>query len=138
MLRLGAEREELSVVDDQTGCPTFARDIAVAIDKLLPTVITAGPNVEWGTYHLVARGSTTWFGFASEIFKLAEDAGLHRPRLKPIPTSGYPTPARRPQFSVLDTSKIERVFGIRLPPWMDSVRDCMRDTGCGQGRPRSA
>ncbi|MFA5950033.1 MAG: dTDP-4-dehydrorhamnose reductase [Hyphomicrobium sp.] len=138
MLRLGAERQELSIVDDQIGTPTYARDIARAIGHVLPQLIDRHEPIKWGTYHLTNSGSTTWFGFATEIFRLAAECGLPVPRLKPIPTSGYPTPARRPQYSVLDTSKIEHAFGVRLPPWEASVQDCMRETVGGQGEPRSA
>ena len=125
MLRLAAERDELAVVDDQHGTPTWADDVAAAIVRILPSLLSDDGTVPWGTYHLTSRGATTWFGFASEIFLLADKSGRKTPRLKPITTADYPTPARRPVYSVLDSSKIERAFGVRLPEWQLSLRDCL-------------
>jgi dTDP-4-dehydrorhamnose reductase len=123
MLRLGRERPELAVVDDQTGAPTCAADIAAAIARI---VEAAGTRDDiWGTYHFANAGSTTWFGFAAEIFAQGRALGWPVPKLKPIATAEYPTPARRPAYSVLDTTKVTRVFGIAPPDWREALTRCM-------------
>ena len=124
MLRLGAERDALRVVDDQRGSPTSADDIAGAVLDIARRLAEGVPGTALGTYHLTNSGETTWYGFAAEIFRLAAAAGMKTPRLEAIPTSEYPTPARRPQFSVLDNAKIERVFSVRLGPWQQSLARC--------------
>ena len=120
MLRLGAEREVLRVVNDQRGCPTFADDLAaglLAIAKRVRSGPAAKAPAAAGTYHLAGGGVATWFEFASAIF-----AQLGRgPRLEPITTAEYPTPARRPANSVLDCSKAKRTFAVELPPWNDGL-----------------
>jgi dTDP-4-dehydrorhamnose reductase len=124
MLRLGRERPELAIVDDQTGAPTYAADVAAAIARIVATV-AAGRDDIWGTYHFASAGSTTWFGFAGEIFTHAQARGWPAPRLKPITTPEYPTPARRPAYSVLDTSKFESVFALAPPDWREALGRCM-------------
>ena len=127
MLRLALTREEIGVVDDQLGSPTYAADLAEGI-----LAIAAAPAGElerkWGTYHLTNAGETTWAGFAREIFARAGALGFRTARVRPIPTAQYPTPAKRPAYSVLDTGKIERAFGIRLPPWQDALQRCLART----------
>ncbi len=113
MMRLGNERTELSVVDDQRGTPTSATDLAGAI----LAIITANKK-EYGIYHYSNAGETTWYGFAKKIFEL----GKININLKPIPTSAYPTPAKRPVYSVLDKNKIESTFGISIVKWEESLR----------------
>ena len=126
MLRLGAERDELGIVDDQTGSPTFAGDIAAAISALAEVVLSGGGDVPWGTYHMSNAGHTTWYGFAKEIFAHAEAAGQKVPSVvKPIATEDYPTPATRPRYSILDTAKLRAAFGIELPPWQDALARCL-------------
>lgn len=126
MLRVGAERDVVRVVADQTGTPTAAADIAAALMAIASTVCRAdGPPV-WGTYHLVAGGTTTWHGFAAEIFATAAALGFKTPRLEAITTADYPTPAVRPAYGVLDTSKLRQTFGIELPAWQQSTTDCIR------------
>jgi dTDP-4-dehydrorhamnose reductase len=120
MLRLGAEREELGIVDDQTGCPTMTGDIAAAILAMVETA-ASGKFRDWGIYHYVGADVVTWYGFAGMIFAEAEAFGRKAPRLRPIGTADYPTPAPRPAYSVLSTAKIERVFGIRPAPLHGSV-----------------
>jgi dTDP-4-dehydrorhamnose reductase len=122
MLRLGAEREELRVVDEQVGAPTSARDVAEAILDIAERLEAFSPPHAWGTYHLTAAGSTTWHGFAAEIFRAAAAAGMRTPRLVAIPASAYPAPARRPTHSVLSNTKIAVAFGIRLPSWRKSLQ----------------
>lgn len=125
MLRLGAERESLSVVDDQYGAPTSADDLASAILTIVAAIAQAGPDAPWGTYHLTGAGETTWHGFATEIFRLTAASGAKTPRLLPIPTREYPTPALRPASSRLDNGKIARSFGITLPSWQQSLAETL-------------
>ena len=79
----------------------------------------------WGTYHLTNGGTTTWAGFAAAIFEEAGRRGFKTARVRPIPTAEYPTPARRPAYSVLDTGRIADVFGVRLPMWQDGLARCV-------------
>lgn len=130
MLRLAAERDELRVVADQIGAPTPAGWIADATGQLLRHGLAAS-----GTWHLVAAGETSWHGFADAIMDEAQAVGLlpHRPRVLPIATADYPTPARRPAYSVLDTTKLQREFGFVPPDWRDGLRATLhgmtRDSG---------
>jgi len=114
MLRVGAEREELRVVADQIGTPTPAWLIA----DVTMQVITRAPRTS-GIYHLTARGQTSWHGFATRIFEDAHRKGLlaRQPRVLPIATADYPTPARRPGYSCLDTEALRRSFEVVLPDW---------------------
>jgi dTDP-4-dehydrorhamnose reductase len=127
MLRLGAERPELSVVDDQRGSPTSAADIADAILQIAPRLVANPEPSLWGTYHLTGACETTWHGFASEIFRHASVRGAIVPRLKAITTAEYPTAARRPAYSVLDNTKFVSTFGFGLPDWRESLAGCMRE-----------
>lgn len=124
MLRLAEVREEISVVDDQHGAPTWVEDLSAAILALLRGIMARNASAPWGTYHLTARGTTTWFGFAGEIFRLRAAAGQTVPRLKPVTTAEYPSAVRRPLHSALDCGKIESTFGMRLPAWRDSLERC--------------
>jgi dTDP-4-dehydrorhamnose reductase len=123
MLQLGRERETMRVVDDQTGCPTYAADLADAI--LLTTGhILSSKKISWGTYHYSGRGSTTWHGFAEAIFKIAKKYEvLSVQEIIPITSDEYPTPVKRPWNSVLDCSKIEHNFGVRPRAWVKSLSD---------------
>lgn len=125
MLRLGAEREELRVVDDQHGAPTWARMIAEATSLALVQVTRRQlehPAVT-GTYHLTCGGSTSWHGFAQAIFN---EASMPKPpRVAAITSAEYPTPARRPRNSVLSNTKFEQVFGVRLPHWRAALAACL-------------
>jgi dTDP-4-dehydrorhamnose reductase len=115
MLRLGAEREELRVVDDQTGCPTSTEDLAGAILTLAESV--EGPGFSgWGTYHYFGADTVTWYGFATTIFAEAARFGRKVPKVSPITTADFPTAGPRPAYSVLDTAKLERAFGIKPRP----------------------
>lgn len=119
MLRLARERDELRVVGDQVGAPTPAAWIADASARIVAHGVPAS-----GTWHLVAAGETSWHGFAEAIMDEALAAGLLRrtPRVLPIATADYPTPARRPAYSVLDVAKLRRDFGIVPPDWRDGLR----------------
>ena len=118
MLRLGADRDELRVVADQVGTPTPARLIAQATAQAL----AADPGAN-GLWHLTAAGSTSWHGFAEAIFAGAQARGLlpKAPRVLPIATSEYPTPARRPAYSCLDIGRMQADFAIRLPDWEQAL-----------------
>ncbi|MEN8245060.1 MAG: dTDP-4-dehydrorhamnose reductase [Thermodesulfobacteriota bacterium] len=126
MLRLGRDREQLSVVDDQKGCPTDAADLAEAILDIAQQIHQM-QKVPWGIYHFCSRGQTTWHGFAGEIFRLASQYETFKVEsVEPVPTSGYPTPARRPANSVLDCSKINRAFNIVPRGWEQSLADMLK------------
>lgn len=118
MLRLGAERDELRVVADQTGSPTPAWLIADVTAAILQQGLDSG-----GTHHLVADGQTSWHGFAEAIMEEAVAAGLlqRRPRVLPITTADYPTPAARPAWSVLDTGSLLRQWRLVLPDWRSAL-----------------
>ena len=125
MLRVGAERDVLRVVADQIGTPTPAALIADVTARLL-----RADNPASGTWHLTATGETSWHGFAEAIFAGAVERGLlaRAPKVEAITTADYPTPAKRPAYSRLDTSSLERDFGIALPSWqvaLDGVLDTL-------------
>ncbi|MFD0794962.1 dTDP-4-dehydrorhamnose reductase [Mucilaginibacter litoreus] len=116
ILRIGKERGEIKVINDQTGTPTYAIDLAKAITQ----IITLG-GVKYGVYHYSNEGTATWFTFAEAIHRLAK-TGVN---VIPISTSEYPTPAKRPAYSVMDKSKIKQIFGIRIPQWQESLEVCI-------------
>ena len=122
MLRLGCQRDALSVVADQYGCPTQAGSIADALLELAQRYAQNGV-LAWGLYHYSGRSPCTWFDFAVEVFRQAEAKGMlaARPKVSPISTAQYPTPARRPAWSVLDCSKFETTFGIETHDWHDDL-----------------
>lgn len=122
MLRLGAERLRLRVVADQIGTPTPAILIAEVTARALQH-----PDQLSGTWHLTASGQTSWQGFAEAIFDEAVAMGLltQRPEVEAISSAEYPTPARRPAWSVLDNHAIQRAFGVELPRWEDGLRRVM-------------
>ncbi|NPT56073.1 dTDP-4-dehydrorhamnose reductase [Paraburkholderia elongata] len=130
MLRLGAQRSELSVVADQYGAPTWANTIAALTSSVLAQAVgtRAGDLGDWwssrsGVYHLTASGETSWHGFAQAIFELSELAG--KPRVTPLPAASYPTAAVRPANSRLSNDKLADTFGVRAPDWRDALRLCM-------------
>jgi dTDP-4-dehydrorhamnose reductase len=124
MLRLAAERDELRVVADQVGSPTSAAMIADASAHVLRQQF-----VRSDTWHLTATGETSWFGFAEAIIDGAHARGMigQRPRIVPITTADYPTPATRPAYSVLDTTALQRDFDLRLPSWQDGLGSVLGD-----------
>ena len=126
MQRLAREREELRVVDDQLGAPTWSRMLAEATVSIVSQCLHKGTVADrlrdrGGLYHLSAGGQTSWFGFAGAIVQPAEKP----PRMTPISTAEYPLPAVRPAYSVLSNDKIARHFGIRLPDWRHSLAQCL-------------
>lgn len=122
VLRLSRERPEMRIVDDQYGCPTATQDIAAAIFAI-DKALTDGRPIEWGTYHFAGEARTSWYGFAHEIIAVqAQGTGL-RPRLTKIISADYPTPARRPQNSELNSDRFAEVFGYRTVPWRERVAE---------------
>ena len=122
MLRLGAEREVLNVVADQHGAPTSATDLAAALGTIARTLATdeAAPT---GTFHFSNAGATTWADFATEIFRLSAARGGACARVEPILTAQYPTPARRPAYSLLSTLRIQQLYGLSPRAWQEAVAD---------------
>ncbi|MDO5624833.1 MAG: dTDP-4-dehydrorhamnose reductase [Pseudomonadota bacterium] len=123
MLRLAQERERLTVIDDQWGAPTSAELIADVTAHALRQVL-ARPQ-DGGTYHLAAAGFTNWFSYAKHVLSQSEKAQkaikIKATEVLPIPTSQYPTPARRPHNSRLDCTRLQHTFGLTLPPWQRGV-----------------
>ncbi len=136
MLRLGAEREVLSIVADQRGCPTAAHDIADTVLAIAAALVS--DRAGYGTYHYTGAGVTTWFEFAEEIFCLAEPSLGRRPKLSAITTTDHPTPAHRPRNSHLDCSKIEARFGISPRPWRESLARVIRELAAATPRRRAS
>ena len=125
MLRLGAERERLGIVDDQRGSPTAAADIAAATIAIC-TQLALGRQDGFGTFHFCGGGVASWYEFARAIFAGAAERGLKTPHtVEPIATDAYPTPAYRPRNSALDCGKLERSFGIAAPPWQAALSACL-------------
>jgi dTDP-4-dehydrorhamnose reductase len=125
MLRLGKEKDRLSVVDDQIGAPTTSCELADATREVVTQVLyrDCGEKAKWtGLYHMSCSGSVSWCGFARAIFELAVDVlDGRRPQVNPIATSEYPMPARRPGYSVLCNAKLEEGFGVRLQSWESAL-----------------
>jgi dTDP-4-dehydrorhamnose reductase len=121
MMRLMKERESLNIVADQKGRPTYAKDLAIATMKMIEA-LHAGKTMN-GVYHYANTGETTWFDFAAKIKAIA---GLTC-ALNPIETKDFPTPAKRPAYSVLDTSKIEEALSLSIPHWEDALSNCMKE-----------
>ena len=114
MIRLMKEREEISVINDQIGSPTYAKDLAKAILKIIKS-----DNWVAGIYHYSNDAEISWYDFAEEIKKIKG----YGTKINPIPTSSYPTPAKRPKFSLLDKSKIQNTYKVNVPFWKDSLKE---------------
>ena len=126
MQRLAREREKLRVVRDQVGCPTWSRLIAEATALAIKQVVASQERATYnGTYHLAANGFTSWHGFASRIIELLPEAERKCREVEAITTAEYPTPAKRPAYSVLNCDKLEQTFGLRLPDWERSLRQVL-------------
>ncbi|WP_044210245.1 dTDP-4-dehydrorhamnose reductase [Flammeovirga sp. OC4] len=117
MLRLGRERNELGVIVDQIGTPTYARDLAKVILAMIDF-----DKENFGIYHYSNEGVASWYDFAKTIFAIKNIEVM----VNPIPTSAYPTSAKRPSFSLLDKSKIKKIFNISIPYWQESLLNCLR------------
>lgn len=127
MLRLAQTHDELSVVDDQHGSPSYAPHIAEGIMVIIEELAhNVSPDELWGIYHMAGSGDTTWYGFASEIFARLHQFNGQSVKLSPISTAQYPTQAKRPANSRLDCSKLQATFGIRLPDWRDGTAECVK------------
>jgi len=127
MINLAKTRKQIRVVDDQIGCPSFARDIAKAI-------LTIADNIqrlkkpEWGLYHYCGKGAISWFGFAKKIFEIAKNfEPLAVKQIVPIRTDEYPTVAKRPANSALNCDLIHQHFGIIQTPWQQSLEEMITD-----------
>ena len=125
MLRLASDRDEIKVVADQRGNPTSALDIADGIIDVA-TNLESGNEHHRGIFHMTAAGETSWAGFAEAIFAASDRFGGPSARVVPITTADYPTPARRPANSSLDSTRIENRHGVRLPHWRDSLETVVR------------
>ena len=117
MLKLGKERDALTVIFDQVGTPTYARDLAKTILEIIPQI----NNEKVEIYHYSNEGVLSWYDFAKEIMKMAEIEC----KISPIETKDYPTPASRPHYSLLNKSKIKTTFNIDIPYWKDSLSECL-------------
>ena len=116
MIRLGKERDTLGVIFDQIGTPTYARDLARAIYAAIRQGVTPG------VYHFSNEGVCSWYDFTKTIHRLA---GIKDCKVNPLHTEEYPTPAKRPHYSVLDKTKIKATYGIEIPYWEDSLGNCI-------------
>ena len=129
MLRLGRERETLNVVDDQVGAPTTAAELARATHEIVTGNLQGkyGTENEWaGTYHMTCAGSVSWCGFARSIFQRAPQLlDGKSPKVNPIATSDYPTPAKRPHNSVLSNEKLHHRFGVQLASWQSALDEVL-------------
>ncbi len=121
MLKLGKEREELGVIYDQIGTPTYAADLAAAILEILPKIDNHKPEI----YHYSNEGAISWYDFAKEIMKMAKLSC----QINPIETWQYPTPAERPHYSLLNKAKIKKDFDVTIPYWKDSLSACLTKLG---------
>ena len=118
MIRLGKEKPELGVIFDQIGTPTYARDLAVAIFAAINQGIVPG------IYHFSNEGVISWYDFTKAIHRIA---GITTCHVRPLHTSEYPTPAKRPHYSVLDKTKIKEVYHIEIPHWEESLEECIKE-----------
>ena len=121
MMRLMKERPSLNIVADQKGRPTYSKDLAITTMNMIETINTG--KVIKGVYHFANQGETTWYDFAAKIKAIA---GLDC-ALNPIETKDFPTPAKRPAYSVLDTSKIEEALSLSIPTWETALMSCMKE-----------
>ena len=122
MLRLGGERDVLRVVADQQGAPTSSADLASALAIMVRALVN-DPSAPTGTFHFSNAGATTWADFAAEIFALSAARGGPSARVEPITTADYPTPARRPAYSLLSTRRIQQLYGVSPRPWQAAISD---------------
>jgi dTDP-4-dehydrorhamnose reductase len=126
MLRLGKTRDEIGVVADQIGCPTYAPHLAQAIFSIIPQIMGVPANDKvWGIYHACAQGHASWYDFACEIFRQSENRNGKSVKVLPLTTQEYPTPAQRPANSVLDCKKFIDTFGFSLPNWRQGTSECV-------------
>ena len=123
MLRLGKQRDELSVVSDQIGSPTYAADLANAILDIIQNKAFKGVGQKTKIYHYLNEGEISWYDFAQEVFKLAKiDC-----KVNPITTQQYPTPAKRPKNTLMNKDKIVEIFSLVISDWVVSLQDCIKN-----------
>lgn len=122
MLRLAKERDELSIVSDQQGAPTYVPDLANLTVQLIDRYQSQGNSIISGVYHASGGGTTTWYDFARNIFDLSGNGEM---KVDPISTADYPTPAQRPLYSVLSNQKLVKHFGLQLPDWQNALKRCL-------------
>jgi dTDP-4-dehydrorhamnose reductase len=131
VLKLAGERESISIVADQRGCPTATADLAEAVFVVAPRLVKG--DAPWGTYHFAGDGVTTWYGFAQEIVDQQALLTGRGPKVVPITSADYPTRARRPANSQLDSSKFEATFQFQAKPWQQRVHDVVGSLIVGGG-----
>ena len=132
IMKLAKEKNELRIVNDQTGTPTWCRSIAIAtgeiikslIDKKEDSLSKTASSIS-GIYHMTCQGETSWHGFAQAILELSCPESI--PKLLAISTEEYPTPATRPTYSVLSNTKLQKTFGVELPHWEDAIKQCLQN-----------
>lgn len=117
MLKLSKEKESITVVSDQIGSPTYAKDLALAILQIIPAINSKDLQI----YHYANKGQCSWFEFASAIMKIAQQ----NCEILPIPSSAFKTKAKRPKYSLLNTDKIQHTFNLEIPNWEDALRECI-------------
>ncbi len=117
MLKLSKEKESITVVSDQIGSPTYAKDLAKAILQIIPAI----NNNDIQIYHYANQGQCSWFDFASAIMKIAQQ----NCEILPIPSSAYKTKVKRPKYSLLNTNKIQHTFNLEIPNWEEALRECI-------------
>jgi len=122
MLRLGKERDEINVVSDQIGSPTYATDLAQAIMAIVNSDTFTQANVDSEIYHYSNEGECSWYDFAKTIFELSNVSC----NVSPIETKNYPTPATRPHYSLLNKEKIKKSYKLTIPYWKDSLQSCLK------------
>jgi dTDP-4-dehydrorhamnose reductase len=122
MMRLMKEKGSINVINDQLGSPTYAADLAEVIMKILTMIDDRSTAIEYGIFHYSNEGKISWYEFAVAIKELLSSSC----KVNPIPTAQYPTPAKRPQYSLLDKSKIKTVYKIKIPDWRSSLTRCMK------------
>ncbi|TCR69974.1 dTDP-4-dehydrorhamnose reductase [Bosea sp. BK604] len=125
MLRLAESRDEISVVADQYGCPSYAPDIADVVLGICQRLQFEPDTALRGIFNVAGTGETSWAGFAEAIFELAAERGLPHAHVRSIGTADYPTPARRPSNSRLSCDKLHRAYGLAMPGWRDALGRCM-------------
>lgn len=128
MLRLGQERDELRIVDDQIGSPTWTGYLANETSRIVKHLLTEKHAYASGIYHLTCGGETSWHGFAEEIFNTAKSLSIISkiPKLLAVPSEEYPTPAQRPRYSVLNSQKAQSELECSPTDWRDALRSCLR------------
>jgi dTDP-4-dehydrorhamnose reductase len=128
MLRLMNERDEIKVVNDQRGSPTWAFDLASAVLTFIK-IVDSGKDIPFGIYHFTNEGNITWFDFAKEIFRQGREQGRIAKdcNVKPCTSAEYPAKVKRPAYSVLDKSKIKTALGVEIPAWEKSLKEFLQD-----------